>query len=155
MCKDSKKSKKERYQENRAKLKALSNEVEAAVQEGEFATKNEAILARYMAEDPEITEFRKFWDWVNDGYTVVSGAKGYVIWGQLVKRKEEEQQGEKQAEAQDTEEDKQDYWPLCYLFANTQVRKKEEKTDKKQKKDMPPQRGEARSEGVDLGALLA
>ncbi len=52
------------------------------------------------------------------GFTINKGSKAFIIWGQP--RKAE------QAPEGNEEPEEYKYWPICYLFANTQVFKKGE-----------------------------
>ena len=107
--------KNENYLENRKKLKELSNAVKPLVKDGEFSTVNEALKEIiYKEENPEIQEFNSFKCWKAKGKTILKGSKAFLFWGMPVK-------GEKQDEGQ-TEPDEFSFFPLCYLFANTQVK---------------------------------
>lgn len=96
-------------------LKALSQQAEEIrTQKIEQATNEETasfwatrsinyILINSIYKTGDIKEFKSFEDWKADGGTVRRGAKAFVIWGQMV------------------EGDNYNFFPLKYLFANTQV----------------------------------
>lgn len=104
---------KEKYQENRKKLIELSQGARALIETGEYATVNEALIGVYAEENEGIEKFKTFGQWKNDGYTIVKGSTAFLVWGQP-RKVEQVPEG-----ADEPEEFK--YWPLCYLFANTQV----------------------------------
>lgn len=106
-------SKKEQYKANRAALIQLSQPLRLLVKEGAIDSVNDGLKEIYENSDPDIEEFRTFWQWKDEGYTIRKGAKAYLIWGQP--RKSE------QVPEGSTEPEEYNYWPLCYLFANTQV----------------------------------
>ena len=119
MSKNSKTTRKEQYIEKRKALIELSNLVRPLVQEGEFDTVNEAIKEQYIEQHPEIEEFKTFNQWKEDGATVRKGEKAFLVWGQPRKI-------EQVPEGSDEPEEFK-YWPVCYLFGNTQVYKPSEK----------------------------
>ena len=109
------KSKKEQYKANRSALIQISAGLRVLVKSGAIDSVNEGLKEIYEKSDPNIEEFRTFWQWKDDGYTIQKGAKAFLIWGQP-------RQGSQVAEGSEEPEDYK-YWPLCYLFANTQVYK--------------------------------
>lgn len=117
MSKNSKTDKKAQYIEKRKTLIALSKAVRPLVEAGEFDTVNEAIKEQYIEQHPDIEEFKTFNQWKQEGATVRKGEKAFLVWGQP-RRAEQVPDG-----ADEPEEYK--YWPLCYLFADTQVFKPE------------------------------
>jgi len=94
----------------------------------ETLTINHIILNMiYKKDNPEITEFKKFREWKQEGATVRKGAKAFVIWGQPVaaqRREEAKQKGQPQPETDQADETR---FPMCYIFADTQVLTKEAK----------------------------
>ena len=95
----------------REALKAISNAVKPLVKAGAFNSVNEAILSTYKTEEHQ--EFKKFWEWKSQGFTIAKGAKAFPVWAQPVK---------KQA-SQETEGEEYEFFPICYLFSNAQVRR--------------------------------
>ena len=106
-------SKKEQYRANRTALIQISAGLRVLVKAGALDSVNEGLKEIYEKSDPNIEEFRTFWQWKDEGYTINKGSKAFLIWGQPRK-------GSQMAEGSDEPEDYK-YWPLCYLFANTQV----------------------------------
>jgi len=106
-------SKKEQYKANRTALIQISAGLRVLVKAGELDSVNEGLKEIYEKSDSNIEEFRTFWQWKDEGYTINKGSKAFLIWGQPRK-------GSQIAEGSDEPEDYK-YWPLCYLFANTQV----------------------------------
>ncbi|MFZ4705452.1 MAG: hypothetical protein ACOYMF_05535 [Bacteroidales bacterium] len=106
-------SKKEQYKANRTALIQISAGLRVLVKSGAIDSVNEGLKEIYEKSDSNIEEFRTFWQWKDDGYTIQKGAKAFLIWGQPRK-------GSQIAEGSEEPEEFK-YWPLCYLFANTQV----------------------------------
>lgn len=104
---------KEKYQENRKRLIAFSQQAREMIEQGEYATVNTALIGLYAEENEGIEEFKTFGQWKQDGYTILKESKAFLVWGQP--RKVE------QVPEGSTEPKEFKYWPLCYLFANTQV----------------------------------
>ena len=113
MSKNTKSNRKEQYLKNRKTLIALSQMIRIGVKEGAFDSVNEGLKETYMEQNPEIEEFKTFNQWKQEGATVRKGQKAFLIWGQP-RNVEQVPEG-----SNEPEEFK--YWPLCYLFANTQV----------------------------------
>lgn len=116
MDKSSKKTRKEQYLENRKKLIALSQAIRQLVREGVYDSVNEGLREMYEEANEEITEFNTFNQWKHQGYTIKKGSKGFLFWGQPRKVS--------QIPEGSTEPEEFRFWPLCYLFADTQVFRK-------------------------------
>ena len=108
-----KNSKKEQYKANRTALIQISTGLRQLVKSGAIDSVNEGLKEIYEKSDPNIEEFKTFWQWKDEGYTIKKGSKAFLIWGQPRK-------GSQVAEGSE-EPEEYNYWPLCYLFANTQV----------------------------------
>jgi hypothetical protein len=119
-------SKKEQYKANRTALIQISAGLRVLVKAGAIDSVNEGLKEIYEKSDPKIDEFKTFWQWKDEGYTINKGSKAFLIWGQPRK-------GSQIAEGSD-EPDEYSFWPLCYLFANTQVFRpeKEKQPDQEQ-----------------------
>lgn len=122
MSKNNKTTRKEQFIENRKTLIALSLIMRQLVEAGEADSVNEALKDSYIEENADITEFKTFAQWKQDGCTIKKGSKAFLIWGQPRKI---EQVPEGSDEPQEFK-----YWPICYLFANTQVVSKQDKQPK-------------------------
>jgi hypothetical protein len=99
--------------EVREQLKTLSTQLKPLVKAGEFNNVNEALI-EVAYKTPEHQEFKKFWDWKKAGYTILKGSKAFAVWAQPIK-------GKKKEEAKEGEEF--DFFPICFLFSNAQVRR--------------------------------
>jgi len=124
---------KQAYIEKRKQLIELSKEARQLMESGEYETVNEALTDLYRQQNKNIKEFNTFNQWKGSGHIVKKGAKAFLVWGQP-RTATQTPEG-----SQEPEEFK--YWPLCYLFANTQVIKPgTEKAEKpvKQVKEKEP-----------------
>lgn len=118
MNKDTKESRKAQYVEKRKTLISLSQTIRLMVKEGVYDTVNDGLREFYTEQNPEIKEFNTFNQWREQNCTVKKGSKAYLFWGQP-RRVEQVPEGS-------TEPEEFKYWPICYLFANTQVHDKNE-----------------------------
>ena len=117
MNKDTESTRKEQYLLKRKELIELSKFVRMGVKSGAYDSVNEGLKEIYQETNPEIEEFKTFWQWKEEGATVRKGEKAFLIWGQPRKAS--------QVPDGATEPEEFKYWPVCYLFANTQVYKPE------------------------------
>lgn len=101
-------SRKEAAQARREELKELSKAVKPLIDEGKYQKVNEAIIAVYKSRTGA-TEFKTFKQWKKDGKSVKKGESAFAVWGRP-----------KESEDNDEEQDFK-YWPMCYLFNDTQV----------------------------------
>lgn len=101
-----------KYQENRKRLKEQSKLVKPLIECGEYNSVNEALKEAVIFEqNPEITKLNTFEQWKKQGFSVKKGEKAFLVWGSP------------RTIPQDEENDEFKYWPICYLFGNTQVEK--------------------------------
>lgn len=129
-------TRKEEYQEKRQKLaeltahyrKVRSTKTETAKTQAEALywasrTLNSFIVEHYQ-EQLGKGEFNTFHQWKEKNRTIKKGEKGWPIWGQpLGHRPEEiEEQGEPDEDFK--------YYPLCYLFHESQTVEKSENSKK-------------------------
>ena len=105
----------ESYKKNRENLIALSTGARLLVKEGEADSVNEVLIDMYKQDNPEIKEFNTFHQWKKLGKTIKKGSKAFLVWAQPKDVKKQEPQ----PDTGETEE--YQYWPICYLFADTQV----------------------------------
>ncbi len=98
------------------------------------------ILLHYIYDVDGATEFKSFGQWKKDGYTINKGAKAFVLWGQPVKARNKEEEGkEKEAEP---EQGNENFFPLCYLFSDKQVYKRQAPEEESPEQKPPePQKG--------------
>ncbi len=94
--------------------------------EGLEMTINE-ILLKIIYDTKGCTEFNTFNQWKQKGYTIIKGSKAFLIWGQPINKQKDDQQGKQNEE----DEDEFKYFPLCYLFSDKQVYKKEQQLQEK------------------------
>ncbi len=129
MNKDSKESRKAQYIEKRKTLIALSQTIRLMVKEGVYDTVNEGLREMYEEGNPDIEEFNTFNQWKEKDCTVKKGSKAFLFWGQP-RKFEQVPEG-----SNEPEEFK--YWPICYLFANTQVHNPSEAATEPQRNHQP------------------
>ena len=113
-------SNREQAQQRRAALKDLSSQLQALSKQGlfpEFPTVNG--LLRYYYESKGYKDLKTFKQWKKDGFSVKKGEKAILLWAQPVASS---QSKESATEAGKTaEEAKEDYFPVCHVFAACQV----------------------------------
>jgi len=109
------------YHEKRKALRALSANAKE-LQETEFPDLkiNEIIIEQFY-KTAEHTEFHTLMEWNRKGFTVNKGESSFVIWG----KPKAVQNKEKNPEAE--EDDENEFFPLCYLFSNAQVKARDAK----------------------------
>ena len=84
-------------------------------------------LLRFYYACKGYTNLKTFKEWKEAGYIVRKGEKALLIWGMPITSKLEKQRIE-QLKKQGKEKEakaKEDFFPLCYLFAENQVHKLE------------------------------
>ena len=97
-------------------LKALSQQVKPLVKEGQYDFINEALIDCIYKQGGH-EQFNTLPQWNKKGYRVKRGSRAFVVWGSP-----KEVQKQSEPETQENEEDEKDnFWPLCYLFSNLQV----------------------------------
>ena len=109
-------TKKEQAQEKRRQLVKISNILRGFVRKGEIPSINEGLITLYKQMYPDIQEFNTFFQWKVKGFAVRKGAKSFVIWGQP-----RDTNGQLKDAEPTEQESKGEFYPLCYLFADTQV----------------------------------
>lgn len=140
MSKDNKSTEKEKYLARRKSLIELSKYIRLGMKEGIYTSVNEGLKDTYMETNPEIEEFKTFQQWKKEGATVRRGETAFLIWGQP---REASQVPEGEEEPEEYK-----YWPLCYLFANTQVYKPDAKPE--QESQSEPEQELATVSGDDI-----
>lgn len=129
MNKSTTKQRKEQFLQNRKTLIAISQGLRILVKQGAIDSVNEGLKDRYIEEHPAIQEFKTFHQWKEEGATVRKGEKAFLIWGQP-------RRGEQMPEGSNEPEEYK-YWPICYLFANTQVITAEQMKEHREKASKP------------------
>ena len=90
----------------------------------------------YAPTEEGTTDFKKFNEWKQEGYTIKKGSKAFPVWSQPTKR--EKKEGDSETETAPTpalmenatgEENRTRYekerFNMCYLFSNLQVTRRE------------------------------
>lgn len=109
-------AKQEKHKARRKALRDLSKIAKARIEaDCEGMTVNE-VLVKEMYTDAENTEFHTIFDWNKKGYKVNKGSHAFLIWGKPKPINGKQEQPENQ-----TDEDDDSFFPICYLFSNAQV----------------------------------
>lgn len=112
----------------RQQLKALSQSLVARREKGEYmGNEDDTVngLLRFYYACKGYTNLKTFKEWKKAGFTVRKGEKALLIWGMPVVSKAERERIEELKKQGREEEAKEDFFPLCYLFAESQVHKLE------------------------------
>ena len=108
----------------RQQLKTLSQSLVARREMGEYMGNEDdtvnGLLRFYYA-----CKLKTFKEWKKKGFTVRKGEKALLIWGMPVASKAERERIEELKKQGREEDAKEDFFPLCYLFAESQVHKLE------------------------------
>ncbi len=104
-------NKKSTHKEKREILKELSKIAKIRMSMDCEGMKVNEILINEFYTDEDNYEFKTFHDWLKEGKKVRKGEKAFLIWGKP-RTKEKETK---------TEEEKEEFYPICYLFSNNQV----------------------------------
>lgn len=108
----------ETKQDKRKALRELSKIAKMRMQmDCDGMSVNEVLIEKFYTDD-ENTEFKTLHDWNKEGYKVNKGAKAFLIWGKPRAMNKE------QAKNQESEEEEDEFFPICYLFSNAQVTKR-------------------------------
>jgi hypothetical protein len=108
----------DQYREKRNALKELSKIAKIRISaDCEGMTVNEVLISEFYT-DEENEEFKTLFDWNKNGYQVLKGSIAFLIWGKpkpITKEKKND------------DEDDDEFFPICYLFSNAQVKKRDAK----------------------------
>lgn len=88
------------------------------------------MLLKYFYETDGATEFKTFPQWKQENATVKKGAKAFIVWGQPLGSREEDEPSEETTAM---------YFPLCYLFSDRQVVKPADRVSKEPEQDTEPE----------------
>lgn len=100
-----------KIQEKRNYLKGLSKPIQALVKEGAFFTVNEGLKQIYA--DDGHTDLKTIHQWNKAGKRVKKGETALLLWGTPKKLE--------RVNADTSEVDELDYFPICFVFSNKQV----------------------------------
>ena len=91
----------------------------------------------YAPAEEGTTDFKKFNEWKNEGYTIKKGSKAFPVWSQPTKRERKEEDGETTpaptpalmenadgSESNGTRHERERF-NMCYLFSNLQVTRRD------------------------------
>lgn len=113
-------------------------------------------IVKCIYTNEENTEFKTFNQWKEDGSTVKKGEKAFLIWGQPRNgSKNHESQEQPTASTPMSAEEQEgsiyEFFPLCYLFSNAQVYKRDPNAETaEQEQTLIIEQ----SQGLQLDALL-
>jgi hypothetical protein len=103
---------------NREFLSDLCRDIYLPRHEEEGMTKNEVLIEFY--ESCGFHDFKTYRQWKQEGKQVKRGEKAFLVWARplhSLQKEEAQDKGKPEPEA----EDGPDYFPICYLFAASQV----------------------------------
>lgn len=104
--------------DKRQQLRELSKIAKLRMQaDCEGMTVNEILIEEFYTNE-ENTIFKTLREWSKEGYKVKKGEKAFLIWGKprAINKKEAQQPKE--------DEEKEDFYPICFIFSNAQVVKR-------------------------------
>lgn len=123
--KNTRTARQEAARQKRAQLKATSNLLKKAVQAGEIPPSEDGTingLLRAMYAQQGHTELKTFDEWKAAGYIVRKGQKAILLWG---KPRKHDREKEAATAGEDTDrqtnEQQDDFFPVCYVFSQQQV----------------------------------
>lgn len=111
---------------HRTQLIALSKEAKQQIEvleaiSGERLTVNQMLIKIYT-EKTGATVFKTFNDWKKEGHIVQTGETAFRIWGSPIQAKKKEGQEKTHPNNKDDEANNFEYFPMCCLFGNHQVK---------------------------------
>jgi len=123
--KNTRTARQEAARQKRAELKALSNQLKKAVQQGLMPESEDGTvngLLRYFYETQGHTELKTFDEWKAAGYIVRKGQKAILLWGKPRKQDRDKEAATAGEDTDRQDENKKDeFFPVCYVFSNLQV----------------------------------
>lgn len=128
MNKSNKEEAKAQYIAKRKSLIELSKFARLLIEQGAAEGVNDGLTTIYKNNDNNINEFNTFNQWRQKGYTIIKGSKAFLVWGQP-RNVTQVPEGSKEPE-------EYKFWPVCYLFSDTQVFKKEVEEIKEEGKEV-------------------
>ena len=106
-----------RHQERRKALQELSKIAKMRMNtDCEGMSVNEILIQEFYT-DNENVNFKTLHQWSKDGYKINKGSVSFLVWGKPPKRETDNTSTE-------SEDEKERFFPLCYLFSNAQVTKR-------------------------------
>lgn len=123
MRKDDKTAQEERTRK-REELKDLSRALVAARDAGEYmGNEDDTVngMLRFYYACKGYKNLKTFKEWKEAGYSVCKGEKSLLVWGTPIASKAEKDRIEELKKQGKEEEAKEDFFPVCHLFAECQV----------------------------------
>jgi hypothetical protein len=109
--------KKEQAKAKRKALRELSKIAKMRMQaDCEGMSVNEILIQEFYTDDENYI-FKTFHDWRKEKKKVKKGATAFLIWG----KPKDKSKKEETPKTETSEDEKDDFFPLCYLFSNAQV----------------------------------
>ena len=87
------------------------------------------ILKLWEKERTGATEFKSFFQWKLEGYSVKKGEKAFVLWGRKRKATAKQEVDGKD----DPQEEEYKFYPLAYVFSDAQIERTEDRENRKEK----------------------
>lgn len=104
----------EKHRKRRQALRELSKLAKIKMQNGcDGMTVNEILVEEFYKNETH-QDFKTLHQWNQEGFKVKKGAESFLVWGRPKSKQSE----------QPTDEEEDDFYPLCYLFSNAQVDKR-------------------------------
>ena len=114
-------TKKEIHTQKRKQLQALSQIAKVRMHTDLEGCSVNEILVQHFYTDKQNYIFHTFHDWIKKDYKINKGAEAFLIWGKPKNKLEN-----KEIKTENTtEETEREFYPMCYLFSNAQVTKKQ------------------------------
>jgi len=109
-----------KHREKREKLKKISEQAKIIIESKLLEiTVNQFIIEEFYKDEIN-TEFNTLHQWSNLGFKVKKGSVSFAVWG----RPKARQDAENRVKEDTPEDNKENFYPLCYLFSNAQVEKR-------------------------------
>lgn len=109
----------QQHKDKRNALRELSKIAKMRISaDCEGMTVNEVLISEFYT-DEENEDFKTLHTWSKEGYQVVKGSTAFLVWGKP------KPLAKKEKITEDEEDD--EFFPLCYLFSNAQVKKRDAK----------------------------
>lgn len=103
--------------EKRKALKALSKLAKIRMQmDCEGMSVNEILIEQFYTDDENYI-FKTFHDWRKEKKKVKKGATAFLVWG----KPKDKNKKEETPQTENSEDEKDEFFPICYLFSNAQV----------------------------------
>jgi len=110
----------------RLDLIRLSEAISPLVENGKYSTINEALVNElYKDVESGAITFKTYKAWLDSGYIVNKGSKGYKVWSNPIRANAKVEPQPQGTTAEPTEPKKYKMFAMAYIFSNIQVTKKD------------------------------